>query len=241
MARNMKDEGVRPYQFYLQFGEELTRVQPEELSGSDCSESEIVLLEAREKAGQILEEARAESEKIRSDAYETAAREGHKSGYEQGRQEAYEEHAKKLREDTNRLEEEIARAIEDMENKKALMMETHLNDLKNISVSIAEKIIKTSLSASEEIIKRMIISAADKLKKSQWAKIYISDSDSDRIVKGDAALIRELGKLSDNIKIIAMDGEEEGTCIIELPEEIIDASVNTQLENIRDILNNARL
>ena len=30
--------------------------------------------------------------------------------------------------------------------------------------------------------------------------------------------------------------EEDGTCIIETPEEIIDASVSTQMSNIRDIL-----
>ena len=34
---------------------------------------------------------------------------------------------------------------------------------------------------------------------------------------------------------------EEGTCIIELPDEIIDASVGTQMENIKDILNNVRV
>ena len=38
-----------------------------------------------------------------------------------------------------------------------------------------------------------------------------------------------------------MDHEEAGTCIIELPDEIIDASVGTQIENIKDIINNARV
>ena len=50
-----------------------------------------------------------------------------------------------------------------------------------------------------------------------------------------------MSKLSENIKIITMDNGEEGTCIIELPDEIIDASVSTQLENIKDILNNVRV
>lgn len=43
------------------------------------------------------------------------------------------------------------------------------------------------------------------------------------------------------MKIIMMENSEEGTCIIELPDEIVDASVSTQLENIKDVLNNARL
>ena len=38
-----------------------------------------------------------------------------------------------------------------------------------------------------------------------------------------------------------MDKEEQGTCIVELPGEIIDISVPTQLENIKDIINNAKV
>ena len=41
------------------------------------------------------------------------------------------------------------------------------------------------------------------------------------------------------MKIVVME-EEPGTCIIELPSEIIDLSTGTQLENIRGILENAR-
>ena len=33
-----------------------------------------------------------------------------------------------------------------------------------------------------------------------------------------------------------MGDGEDGTCIIETPEEIIDASVSTQMSNIRDLL-----
>ena len=33
-----------------------------------------------------------------------------------------------------------------------------------------------------------------------------------------------------------MADDESGTCVIEMPEEIIDASVSTQLNNIRNML-----
>ena len=60
-------------------------------------------------------------------------------------------------------------------------------------------------------------------------------------MNADTEFLEALSRLSDNIKIVTMDNEEEGTCIIELPDEIIDASVSTQLENIKDIINNARV
>ena len=33
-----------------------------------------------------------------------------------------------------------------------------------------------------------------------------------------------------------MADDEGGTCIVETPEEIVDASVSTQMSNIRDVL-----
>ena len=44
------------------------------------------------------------------------------------------------------------------------------------------------------------------------------------------------GGLSDHIKIIPLSDDEAGTCIIEMPDEIIDASASTQLKNIRDLI-----
>ena len=61
------------------------------------------------------------------------------------------------------------------------------------------------------------------------------------MMKADADVIDELSHLSDNIKFIVMDKEEQGNCIIEMPDEIVDVSVNTQMENIKDILENIRV
>ena len=49
-------------------------------------------------------------------------------------------------------------------------------------------------------------------------------------------LTASLAGLSDHIKLIPMADDESGTCIIEMPDEIIDASASTQLNNIRDVL-----
>ena len=87
----------------------------------------------------------------------------------------------------------------------------------------------------------MILAATEKLKKTAWAKIYVAKTTEEMDIQGDVQLLRELAKLSDNVKIIVMEDAEPGTCIVELPQEIIDISAGTQMENIRDILNNARI
>ena len=49
-------------------------------------------------------------------------------------------------------------------------------------------------------------------------------------------LMSSLASVSDHVKIIPMNDDEPGTCIIEMPDEIIDASASTQLANIRELL-----
>ena len=49
-------------------------------------------------------------------------------------------------------------------------------------------------------------------------------------------LAKALSHVSDRVRLTPMTEEESGTCIIEMPDEIIDASVSTQLENIRTVL-----
>lgn len=121
------------------------------------------------------------------------------------------------------------------------MLEKYVDDLKRISLAVAEKIVQTSLQSSGDIVKRMILSATDKITRKQWAKIYLTKCETGVSMEVDAEFLDALSSLSDNIKIITMDNGEPGTCIIELPDEIIDASASTQLENIKDILNNVRV
>jgi len=63
-------------------------------------------------------------------------------------------------------------------------------------------------------------------------------TDYEMMLETDADVIGELSRLSDNIKFIVMDKENSSNCIIEMPDEIIDISVDTQLENIKEILQN---
>lgn len=205
------------------------------------SREEEAMEEALKKSEQILDVARAEGEKIRQEAYDKGFQQGFQEGKNDGYWQAYNEHEIKFKEDRDSILEEVEESIASVNREKQIILDTYLEDLKNISVAVAEKVIQISLKTSGDIIKRMIVAATEKLKKTEWAKIYISKYDVDLMTEGDAQLLNSLSYLSDNIKIIMMEKEESGTCIVELPKEIIDISVNTQLENIKEILNNAQM
>lgn len=258
MPRIVKEPGdaqdIRPYDFFAGFRIEKTveAEDPEEDEGAEeedqqeqeeqekriASEAaQEIVRKAEEQARQILADARDQADILRQKAF----RDGHEEGCQEGYREAYEEQRKLLDEEIRHLQTNAADVIKSITIEKTKLLEQYIDDLKRISLAVAEKIIQTSLQSSGDIVKRMILAATDKITKKQWAKIYITKCNTSISMDVDTEFLDAMSKLSDNIKIVAMDNGEEGTCIIELPDEIIDASVSTQLENIKDILNNVRV
>lgn len=242
MKQPEEEEKIQPYDFFSGFTiqnkeePEEEQEEPVEETVQEVSADEYIR-QAEEKAELILRDAREQAELLREQGYA----EGRKLGYEEGVQDAYEEQRMILDKEIQALQTNVADVIRSVSTEKEKLMETVVDDLKKISLAVAEKIIQTSLQSSEDIIKRIILAATDKMKKRQWAKIYITKCNTGISLEADVEFLERLSRLSDNVKIVTMDNAEEGTCIIELPDEVIDASVGTQLKNIKDIINNARV
>lgn len=241
-----EEQKVRPYDFFAGFTIKEQNAEKEVLEGQEEQEEpeeegigspEVLLAEAEAEARRILKEAKEQAEFLRDEAY----REGLEEGRKQGLQEAYEEQRVIMDQEIRALQRNMADVIQSISREKEKIIENSVDDLKKISLSVAEKIIQTSIQSSGDIVKRMILAATDKMKKRQWAKIYVTKCNTGVSMEVDTEFLEALSRLSDNVKIITLDQEEEGTCIIELPDEIVDASVGTQLENIKDIINNARI
>ena len=225
-----------------------------DLQGTDgpLSEQSKELNAAEEEAREILEAARQEAEELLLEAknraeeeFETARaagyRTGYSTGYEESRRRAEGECRMEYERELLSFQEDMRRALKSVEEAKERCLRNYLDELKDCAIAIGEKVIQISLRSSGEVIRQMIISATEKLKKTAWVKIYIDKGDYDMMMEGDADIIDELSRLSDNIKFIVMDKEDHGNCIVEMPEEIVDVSVNTQIENIKDILENVRV
>lgn len=238
-----KKQDVKPYDFFAGFKIIEEPKAEEESLGDEADEEEDspsveeILEEARAQARQIISDARSQAELLRDQGYQ----EGQEKGREDGFQEAYEEQRRLLDAEIQELKSNISEVIRSVSVEKEKLLEQYVDDLKKISLTVAEKVIQTSLQSSGDIVKRMILAATDKITKKQWAKIYITKCETGVSMDVDTEFLDKLSRLSENIKIVTMDNGEEGTCIIELPDEIIDASVGTQLENIKDILNNVRV
>ena len=169
------------------------------------------------------------------------------SGLEAGRAEGLAEGAAQALQEGQRAQqrqaEELAADFDNfLERAGAALdrqMDENVDDLRDLAIAIAEKVVCVSLKSSSEVICRMIQTAIDKRKRREWAHIYIADCDAKHLSKVPASLMTALAALSDRVRIIPMADDEAGTCIIETPDEIVDASAATQMNHIRTLLSDA--
>lgn len=201
----------------------------------------VLLAEARRKAEQILQETLQEAEAIRAEAKERGYTEGYAQGWEKGLETARSEYEEEKQAEFSSFRAELEEVLHSAGHAKEMVLKKYMGELKDCVIAVAEKVVHISLKSGGEVIGRMIVSATEKLKRKEWVKIYLNKEDYDLMLEADVDVVKELSRLSDNIKFVVMEQESSGNCIIEMPDEIIDASVNTQMDNIRDILDIVRI
>ncbi len=207
-------------------------------------QADLIMQRAEAEAEKILADARAEAARLSADAYEKAKEMGFQKGREAGYQEGVEEGSRwvmgesdrEREEFAKRAEAEIAEFLEKAADKIDEQMDKNMEDLRDLALAVAEKVVSVSLKSSSDVVARMIQTAIDKRKRREWVHIYIAECDAKRMASIPPSLASALSELSDRVRIIPMADDEAGTCIIECPDEIIDASAATQMKNIRDML-----
>ena len=201
-------------------------------------QADEILADAKRQGEALLEEYRKRAEEEAAQAREDAREEGYRQGYGEGLRKAQVEGQSKLEEQERRQAQEVKDFLEQASAARDDMLEQTQEELRDLSIAIAEKVIHISLKSSQGVIARMIQVATEKLKRREWVHIYVGGCGAREVAQITPELMRSLGGLSEHIKIIPMQEDESGTCIIEMPDEIIDASASTQLNNLKEILHN---
>lgn len=199
-------------------------------------EADLILQDAHNQAEEILAQARREAEAECQDIRSQAQVDGERSGYAEGLARAMEEGQQYRETMAAEMQEQVAQFLEAASASLDHLMEQSADDLRDLAIAIAEKIVKVSLKSSSDVIARMIQGAIEKHKRQEWVHIYIADCDAKRMAQVPKQLSSALAAMSGRVRIIPMADDESGTCIVEMPEEIIDASVATQIANIRNAL-----
>lgn len=200
------------------------------------AQADELIRNARAQAERIIEEAKQAAEAEVARIHQQASEEGYNQGYVEGQRKGEEEASAATRKAAQESVEAVRRFLTQANNMRDEKIDKLSGELLDVAVAVAEKVIHVSLKSSEEIIKRMIIAATEKMKRREWVQIYVADCDVKGVAQSDPSLTAALSCLSDHIKMVPMRDAETGTCIVEMPDEIIDASASTQLENIRSVI-----
>lgn len=210
------------------------------------NQREIIIKEATEEASRIISTAKRNAQSEIAECKKRGYEEGFSAGLEIGKNKGYDEGYKlgqisveeNLKKENKTRLDELISMLEIIENEKQNIISKYKNEIEKLSLDIAEKIIKQRIELKDNTIVKIIEDVIKNYKNVEWVKIYISDKDDVRKIEADKALIGELKKVSNDIKIEVSKDLEAGSCIIETPDSIVDAGINTQLNNLRDILLN---
>jgi len=215
---------------------ELARIEADQILEEARQAAEACMEQARQDAAAYQEQARqdvaAELEELR----QQAQKEGYQEGFDQGMAEALQQGKEECERKAAGQIEAVSKFLEAAAREHNDLIDQSKEELKDLAIAIAEKVIRISLKSSSDVLLRMIEAATEKHKRCEWAHIYIADCDTKGMAYTLPELSAALGNISERVRIIPMMDDESGTCIIEMPDEIIDASLSTQMGNIRDIL-----
>ena len=188
-------------------------------------QAEKILEDARRQAEDYLVRRQMEAEQEAEQVRQQAQSEGYRQGYAEGLRQAGVEGQAELQKQREQQAEELQAFLE----KATAAREELLRETRG-------ELCELSLNSSSEVVARMIQVATEKLKRREWVHIYVGGCAAKEVSAITPELMTALAGLSDHIKIIPLSDDEAGTCIIEMPDEIIDASASTQLKNIRDLI-----
>lgn len=230
-----------------------------EPSHSDAmAQRRLILERAFEKAQEIVQAAqRYQAEQLRqaqetiatqsaeakqrgyTDGYAEGLKRGKAEGSERGYEEGYEAGKRDAQAENRKALDELGMMIEAVEKSKTKILREFQDDLIELSTSMAQAILKHELHTDEKALHGIILSALEEYRNQEWIRIYVPQDSANILLKADSSIAEELKGISDSVKVIVASDMAEGGCVIEMPDQVIDAGINSQLAKLRQAISEA--
>ncbi len=200
---------------------------------------EDILYQAKLKAQQLIQNAVAcandiliDGNKKAREVFELAKKTGYEDGLRQGKAEA----EASIKKGYN----ELRQLIDTIEGKREEIFCDYEDELKELILVIAKKVIDKNLEKDDSLFLNIFKSAVKDYKKLEWVKVSVSEYESELAMTNVDAFL-ELAKGATDISITVLEDAPRGTCIVETPQNIIDVSVRKQLQKLKETLINAEI
>lgn len=196
----------------------------EEPAKAEKPESEQdILRRANERARQIIAQSNAAAEDIKKTAWQ--------EGYREGREEAQREMDALIQAQA----QDAKRVFEKIEAYKEDLYQDLLDNVLTLSFEIAEKIVNIQLKRDDTVYVDIAKNAIQALNASAKFVLHVSRTEYDRFFKEGGQWLRdEIGCVP--FDVVCDPYVEEGGCIVESDEGVVNAGIQEQLNKLRRVL-----
>ncbi len=185
---------------------------------------------AEQESKKILELANLQKERMLKQVFidaEEIRQQARQEGYQSGQQEKAEQIEDCIR--------QVRDALEELKTAQLAFMESYNRELKNFALEIAAQILCKKISEDELELAELVNQAVHSVRDANWISLELSE----KLPRLAAFLEEELSKKNDqagHIDITLKDLPSD-SCILETPDGLVDASVSTQLSNLKEYFN----
>ena len=187
------------------------------------NEAQSIIAQAREQAEQILDDAHSSAGQIK----DAAAAQGQDLGYQQGREQGFQE--------VSTLLTQATQIVDHARHEQKLIIENCEKDILELAISVATKIIHTEIAAHEEVVLAVVKDAIQKAKDQERVTIRVNPADFETVA-AEKQTLQGILRRETGMEIRADIGVESGGCVIETDYGAIDARIDTQLEAVKNAL-----
>lgn len=192
--------------------ERLTREAKEQAEAM----SQKILQSAKSESSRLMEQAKADVGRIREEAY--------KKGREEGLSEKRVEIESKLG--------ELDRLMERLSQEQETFLRQYQEGLAALSLEIAQKVLDEAVMADDTLMRPLVRKAVSSVKNAEWISVEVSSALPGLVEGLKKELVGRPGMPRMDIQASELP---PGGCRVHTPEGMVDASVSTQLGNLRSL------
>jgi flagellar assembly protein FliH len=187
-------------------------------------------IDDRERAAQEVK-LRKELERRWEQTSEKAEVAGYTKGLEEGKAEAYKAELPRIRERVEKLDH----LLREMDSFRERIFTANEAFLMELIAEVAGMVVLKEIQLDKDYVKRLVITLLQQLSTKEDLKIHLSEADFANVAELQQAMQKEFGKLS-NTTIEINPDIPVGGCKIETRFGVVDASVSSQIENVKNAL-----
>lgn len=235
-AKRLEDEAKRFNEAVIKRSDEIISARKKKMD----EDYERIVTAGKNSADKMIEDARSKTKAVFAAAEEECERlkeksrkEGFEAGFEAGRKEALKKCEKYL--------ETAGALLSEINSKKEAYYISHEYELCETVLDMVKKITLSEIKTDPEVIDRIAANAAKSFRNSDYVKISVAQGEASREFVTDNEFVKSLIPFIPEIEVEELDPLDAppGTVVLDNGSEIIDASIPTQLDFLKEIMKNS--